>query len=314
MSSRIVTRRLLALALLASPVALMDESAAQQPSREQVEAIRESCRSDFISHCAGVQPGGREALECLQRNAAQLSPACSSAVGAAAPTPAPPPTAAAPQPQPSPPQPSQTPAPDQLGAMRQACTIDDFLSNCSWIQPSSPELLLCLRANAAKVSPGCQTAVRASPDAATPGPGAAPAPDATPPPAAAPPATAAPKRPNPQQLSAVRTACRSDFIAYCSGAQPGTPAALNCLQRNSARVSQPCQSALAALGGGATGVEPAPPPQTRGELGIIRACAADIRTLCGDVPPGGGRLVACLARNTSELRPECRAALAQMRR
>ncbi len=309
-------RTLLALGMLVSPLALMEKSAAQQPSREQVEAIRESCRSDFISHCPSVQPGGREALECLQRNAAQLSPTCSSAVDAAA---ALPPAVAGPQPQPSPTQPSQATASDQLGAMRQGCTLDDFLSHCSWIQPNSPELLLCLRANAAKVSPGCQTAVRATPDAATPGPGAASAPDATPPATVAPPAaaaaptTATPKRPSPQQLSAVRTACRSDFIAYCSGVQPGTPAALNCLQRNSPQVSQPCQGALAAVGGG-TSVEPSPPTRARGEFGILRACAANIRTLCGDVPPGGGRLVACLARNTSELRPECRAALAQMRR
>jgi hypothetical protein len=326
MSPRIVAREPLALAMLALPLALMDKSAAQQPSREQVEAIRESCRSDFISHCPSVQPGGREALECLQRNTAQLSPTCSSAVGAAAPTTALPPAVAGPQTHSSPPQPSQATAPDQLGAMRHACTLDDFLSHCSWIQPSSPELLLCLRANAAKVSLGCQAALRGIPDAATAGPGAAPAPDATPPAAAAPlapaappaaataPATAAPKQPTPQQLSAVRTACRSDFIAYCSGVQPGTPTALNCLQRNSAQASRACQVALAALGGGTTGVEPAPPSRGRGEFGILRACAANIRTLCGDVPPGGGRLVACLARNTSELRPECRAALAQMRR
>jgi hypothetical protein len=123
----------LAFTTLASPLALMEKSAAQQPSREQVEAIRESCQSDFISHCAGVQPGGLEALECLQRNAQRLSATCSSAVGAVAPTSTPPQTVERPQPHPSLSQPPQATAADQLGTMRQSCTLDDFLSHCSWI-------------------------------------------------------------------------------------------------------------------------------------------------------------------------------------
>ena len=46
-------------------------ASAQQPSREQISAIRASCRSDFMAQCAGVQPGGKDALECLKRNAAK---------------------------------------------------------------------------------------------------------------------------------------------------------------------------------------------------------------------------------------------------
>jgi hypothetical protein len=53
---------------------------AQQPSSEQIAAIRQSCRSDFMSHCAGVQPGGKDALQCLKRNAGGVSAACKSAL------------------------------------------------------------------------------------------------------------------------------------------------------------------------------------------------------------------------------------------
>ena len=56
---------------------------------EQIAAIRQSCRSDFMSHCAGVQPGGREALQCLKRNAASVSAPCKSALDAVGPKPAP---------------------------------------------------------------------------------------------------------------------------------------------------------------------------------------------------------------------------------
>ena len=79
-------------------------TAAQQPTQAQRDALRAACRSDFMADCASVQPGGKEALECLLRNEPKLSPPCRSAVNAIA-TPAsggaaPAPTAATP-PQPS---------------------------------------------------------------------------------------------------------------------------------------------------------------------------------------------------------------------
>src|SRR5262245_58728614 len=94
------------LAVLAALAAMLGSVAAQQPTPEQIESIRQSCQSDFISHCSGVQPGGREALQCLEQNASLLSPACSNAISAAEPNPAPPPPASA-QPQPPPAQPSE---------------------------------------------------------------------------------------------------------------------------------------------------------------------------------------------------------------
>ncbi len=335
---RVNACRLAALAVLASPFAMVIPTMAQQPSPEQIETIRQACRSDFMSHCSGVQPGGREALQCLERNAAQLSPACGSAVGAVtavAPNPEPArPAVAAPQPQPS-----QASEQDQLGAVRKACTLDDFMSHCSWIQPGNPELLLCLRANAAQLSAGCQTALGASPAAAPPAPVAAqppaaaaappPAAVAVPPPAPAPAAprpTAAAKQPSAKQISAIRAACRSDFMSHCSGVQPGSRDALQCLERNKTEVSQRCQGALAALGESAPGAaanpaaSPAPTEslpvrrlRPREEFGILRACAADARDLCGGTPPGGGRIIGCLARNAAQLNPQCRAALAEAR-
>jgi hypothetical protein len=68
------------------------------PTAGQQQAIRFTCRRDFLVNCRGVQPGGPDALACLQRNAAKLSPDCRtalSAVESGAPTAAP---AAAPKP------------------------------------------------------------------------------------------------------------------------------------------------------------------------------------------------------------------------
>jgi hypothetical protein len=51
----------------------------------------------------------------------------------------------------------------------------------------------------------------------------------------------------------------------------------------------------------------------REELPILRTCAVDVRSVCGGIPPGGGRIIACLARNGSQLSPQCRGALAELR-
>ena len=41
------------------------------------------------------------------------------------------------------------------------------------------------------------------------------------------------QQPTPAQQNAIKSACRSDFMAQCSGVQPGGQAALSCLQQHS---------------------------------------------------------------------------------
>src|SRR5262245_57350180 len=107
--------------LTALALGLSGLSAFAQPTQAQRDAIRSNCRSDYMSNCSSVTPGGAEALQCLQRNMSKLSSACQTAVNAispppaAAPTPpAPKPAAAAPEPAPAPvaaPAPAPAPAP-----------------------------------------------------------------------------------------------------------------------------------------------------------------------------------------------------------
>jgi hypothetical protein len=278
---------------------LSNQVSAQGPTQAQRDAIRAACRSDFMANCSGVEPGGKEAFECLLRNDAKLSPSCQAAVNAAAPKPAEPAAAAAPAaPAPVAPAQSET-APratkverappgiqvapteaqnEQLKTVQQACTLNDFVAHCSWIAPGNPEVLLCLKANTADLSPNCQAAVQSLPaptPAATAPPPAEPARQAAPakkpvepkpveparanaplaPPTPAAPAApaAAPAKPTAQQTAAVRATCRSDFMSRCSGVQPGGAEALQCLKRNEAQLSAGCRSAVAAIGGGAGG-------------------------------------------------------------
>ncbi|MFZ0068210.1 MAG: cysteine rich repeat-containing protein, partial [Pseudolabrys sp.] len=53
-------------------VPAFDLATAQQPTEAERDAIRSACRSDFVMHCASVQPGGKEALECLLQNDSKL--------------------------------------------------------------------------------------------------------------------------------------------------------------------------------------------------------------------------------------------------
>jgi hypothetical protein len=151
--------------------------AAQQPTSTQRNAIRSACRSDFIANCAGVEPGGKEALECLLRSHDNLSSPCKTAVDAVtAKLQAPPAAAAAPPavaPSPAATH-SQTAAPpsstspeskvsqEELDAARGACTLSDIAVHCSWIAPTSPEIVHCLRANLAGLSSACRAAVSGS--------------------------------------------------------------------------------------------------------------------------------------------------------
>lgn len=100
--SRICSRAASAL-LVGFCVSLSTGLAGAQPTAEQQSALRSNCRSDFMSHCSGVTPGGAEALQCLQRNVAKLSAGCQGAVNALNPRNGPQPQpASAPAPAPAP--------------------------------------------------------------------------------------------------------------------------------------------------------------------------------------------------------------------
>ena len=48
--------------------------------REELMLTREMCGAEFRSYCSNVQLGGGRALQCLESNAASLSPRCKAAL------------------------------------------------------------------------------------------------------------------------------------------------------------------------------------------------------------------------------------------
>ena len=169
--------------------------------------------------------------------------------------------------------------------------------------------------------------------------------------------------PSQAQRDAIKSQCRSDYMAHCSSVPPGGEASLQCLQKNMSSLSSGCQSAVRAVeapAAAAPKTEAAPaaatakpatetaapktatpkaagpkaaapktaapaaaapaaptvivlrPMRPREELFVLRsACGADVRSICGGVAPGGGRIVQCLATNAASLSPACKDVLGQ---
>ena len=250
---------------------------AQAPTDAQRSAIRSACRSDYIAHCSSVPPGGMASLQCLQKNMSSLSSSCKAAVNAI-----------------------EAPAEPKAETKPEA----------------KPE---------AKPETKSEAKPEAKPEAA---PAEKPAAETAPAPAS----KAAAKKPSSAQAAAIRSACRSDYMAHCASVPTGGAAALNCLKQNKSKLSANCQQAVNAAGGGAvSGSAAAPaeggaaadtataapdaapaaamvlrPMRPREVLFVLRsACGGDVRALCGDVPPGGGRIVQCLAAQAASLSPAC---------
>jgi type IV secretory pathway VirB10-like protein len=259
----------------------------QAPTDAQRSAIRSACRSDYIAHCSSVPPGGMASLQCLQKNMSSLSSSCKAAVNAI-----------------------EAPAEPKADAKPPEAKSPET-------KPPEP-----------KPEAKPEAAPTEKPAAAT---APAPAPKAA--------ASTTGKKPSSAQAAAIRSACRSDYMAHCASVPTGGAAALNCLKQNKSKLSANCQQAVNAAGGGAaSGAAAAPaeggtpvqggaaadtataapdaapvaaplllrPMRPREILFVLRsACGGDVRALCGDVPPGGGRIVQCLAAQAAQLSTEC---------
>ena len=280
-----ITKQVSTLAALtaAATLSLVMPAFSQAPTDAQRSAIRSACRNDYIAHCSSVKPGGIEALQCLQKNMSSLAPGCASAVRAIEP-------AAEPKAEAKP----QEKTEEKPDAKPEA-------------KPEQPAAATAAPAE----KPVAETAAKPAPKAAA-APAAAPAGKAT-----------------DAQRAAIRSACRNDYMANCSSVTPGGAAAVKCLVQHEARLSAKCKEAVDAVAGGAAaagtaattgpGAAPATPAVApmvlrpmlpREALFVLRSgCGMDARALCAGVPPGGGRVLECLASQPASLSPECTRAL-----
>jgi hypothetical protein len=259
--------------LVASALGAAGDALAQQPSQAQLNALRSSCRGDYMAHCSSVPTGGAPALNCLKQHMAALSGGCRSAVSAISPA-APPAAvaatapasapAAAPPPAPmiqaAPAAPpvaappgaaaARKPGPAQrqaeARAIGQACRAD-YHAHCAGIQPGGSASIACLKRNARTLSRGCLQALVSAPAVAA-APASAPAPAHIAAPVAPPPMEPAPLLVTPrEERFIIRSACGADFAAYCGGLRPGLGRIAACLHYNRSNLSPRCQQALIAL-------------------------------------------------------------------
>ena len=245
-------------------------------------AIRAQCRSDYEAHCASIPPGGAASLQCLQQNISGLSSGCQAAVRAVEPS-----------------------AESRTESRTEPKTDSKTESEPAATPKEARE------PESAPAKPAVESAAPAAPRVAP---------------------SAAGKKPSGAQISAIRRACRSDYPRVCAGVPTGGAAALQCLERNTSKVSAACAQAVNAAGGGAApaaagapataspavpAAAPAPalvlrPMRPREVLFVLRsACGGDVRALCDGVPPGGGRILQCLATQAASLSPACKDVLAQ---
>jgi outer membrane biosynthesis protein TonB len=273
--------------LLAATFAFATGAFAQGPSEAQREAIKSNCRSDYMAHCSSIPPGGAASLECLQKNMSSLSGSCASAVRAV-----------------------EAPAAAPKAAEEPKAEPKTEPKTEKAEEPKTEQ----------KVEPKSEAKETK--------------------PAAEPKAAGGAKKPSQAQISAIKSNCRSDYPRVCAGVPTGGQAALQCLEKNKAKVSAACAKAVAAVGGsggsaaaggGSTGGAPAGaaapdaaaaptvivlrPMLPREELFVLRsACGGDVRSLCGGVPAGGGRIMQCLASQAGALSPACKDVLSQFAR
>jgi hypothetical protein len=228
-------------AILPLLVALaLTPAASAQMTDAQKNAIKSSCRSDYMSNCMSVRPGGIEALQCLQRNMAKLSPGCQTAVNATMPK-APPPAAAAPPPAPPPPKAAAAPAAATTAIVtappppaRMATPSGKIIEppakkvNATAAAPTTP------KPAAKPAAPQAKQAVAAPPPAAA----------SPPPPPVVDFAAKIEAMPLPKRLTIVRF-CRTDQKAICPTVKSGAGRIATCLMAHQQALSPGCRQVLA---------------------------------------------------------------------
>lgn len=102
----------------------------------------------------------------------------------------------------------------------------------------------------------------------------------------------------------VANACEGDLKEYCSQVTPGEGRLLHCIAAHEDKLSGQCEYALYQA---ASLLE----QLSMAIAYVARSCETEIRTSCGDVQAGEGRILACLEENDDSLGDSCKKALAE---
>jgi len=116
-------------------------------------------------------------------------------------------------------------------------------------------------------------------------------------------AAAAPAVAQDSLLEYVLTSCEADIKQYCSQVTPGEGRLLHCAAAHEDKLSGQCSYALYQA---ASLLE----QLSMAIVYVAESCETEIKTLCGDVKAGEGRVLSCLEGNSESLGEPCTKALA----
>jgi len=95
--------------------------------------------------------------------------------------------------------------------------------------------------------------------------------------------------------------CSEDIAKFCQNIRPGTPALMDCLEKNENELSEACKAYEAKMGG--------PRMERREQAREIakfrQACTNDIVRFCKETDPGQGGIIRCLNEHGKEISPSC---------
>jgi len=116
-------------------------------------------------------------------------------------------------------------------------------------------------------------------------------------------AAAAPAVAQDSLLEYVVNSCEADLKQYCSQVTPGEGRLLHCAAAHEDKLSGQCSYALYQA---ASLLE-----QLSVAIAYVaQSCETEIKTMCGDVKAGEGRILTCLEGNSESLGDACKKALA----
>lgn len=97
------------------------------------------------------------------------------------------------------------------------------------------------------------------------------------------------------KVNEIGKACGDDVMVFCPNVKTGEGRVLKCLVTNGAKLSETCQKVVQGL--------------EEKSAEFKKGCGGDVSKLCGSVPKGEGRILACLKSKQAELTPACTAVL-----
>ncbi|MBS2030478.1 MAG: cysteine rich repeat-containing protein [Deltaproteobacteria bacterium] len=89
--------------------------------------------------------------------------------------------------------------------------------------------------------------------------------------------------------------CKEDAEKLCPGMHPGDGKFHECMKQHLDQLSDACKEKMA--------------EHKEHAEEFHKDCADDVKKLCGDVKPGGGRIIECLKQKQAQASPACRTVL-----